>query len=74
MIIGLVQPSGNQCCDRPCAVIGQVPVQLETISPMVAKKEKSIDIYKCIYIYSIIHACNGRIFDHSHMDFANLMQ
>ena len=30
---------GNQCCDRPCAMIGQVPAygQLETISPMVAK-------------------------------------
>ena len=32
--IGLVQRTGNQCHDRPCAMIGQVPVQLETISPM----------------------------------------
>ena len=39
------------CCDRPCAVIGQVPVQLETISPMVAKKKKNLYIYKYIYIY-----------------------
>ena len=38
VVIGLVQRSGNQCHDRPCAMIGQVPVQLETIGPMVAKK------------------------------------
>ena len=38
MSIGLVQQSGNQCHDRPCAMIGQVPVQLETyISPVVGK-------------------------------------
>ena len=38
MSIGLVQQSGNQCHDRPCAIIGQVPVQLETyISPVVGK-------------------------------------
>ena len=38
-----------KCYDRPCAVIGQVPVQLETISPMVAttKEQTSIYIYKC---------------------------
>ena len=61
--IGLVQQSGNQCHDRPCAMIGQVPVQLETyISPVIGKvrlaeqhmftktKVRYINVY--IYIYS----------------------
>ena len=48
VVIGLVQRSGNQCHDRPCGMIGQVPVQLETISPMVANKNKK---NKSIYIY-----------------------
>ena len=61
--IGLVQRSGNQCHDQPCAVIGQVPVQLETISPVVEKvrsaeqhmftktKVRSVYIYINLYIY-----------------------
>ena len=64
VVIGLVQRSGNQCHDRPWAMIGQVPVQLETyISPVVGKvrlaeqhmftktKVRSVYIYKCIYVY-----------------------
>ena len=55
VVIGLVQRSGNQCHDRPCAVIGQVPVQLETISPMVATKKKKTTIYINVYIFHNTH-------------------